>query len=1195
MKLTVLLGPAGSGKTFRCLEGLRGAERNGRRGLLFVPDQFTYAADRLLFEGEGFSGTRKVRILSFSRLAHLVCRQPAISEMGRRMLLRRVVHEMDRETLGPVANLRGQIGLVDALASAIKELRAIAGPHTASRLADAAGDDAKLISLSEIIAAYDRHLGAAGQVDPQDRHHLAAGLLAGSGFGDGAPVWVDGFASFTPAEKALLEALLTIASETTITLCCDPADAKTARGLVAERTPHGVVPGSPEFMRELRSGLPRPVFLPTLRTLLWLDTISGGSGATEGLPSSDPRFDAQPALGEIARGLFLRTASVKPAAADSSTAGATATGSTAADSSTAVSIDSPAHPYEEVRDWACKIDRWTRLSDEPIRYRDIALLVRDIEAYRPLIKEIFGRYGISYFIDERRDITAHPIVRFHLSALELAASGWSRENVLSILRNPLLGLSPMACDLLENLSLEYGIEYDVWFQTRWETYRLPDREQFEVDPADDPEEGADADRLQAKVDRDETRRDLSAKCIRAEIQPLTERLRQFSSAWSDDGGSFAEGSAALRSLLVDCLRLAGTGDRPPPFEESWSSEEEEQIRTLLEGTLDLGEELLGGLAMDVHLFAKLMRDALTGATVGVTPRSLDAVVVAEPRRARVNEVRRVILGGAQAGSFPRVPVPDPVLTDPDREQLTAQGLPIMPVADTHVEEDPYLFYIACTRATERLWVTRPRTDLSGDPTEPSPYLRDLARAAGVADWKSAAMKPSPDKAIQPLRDCVHASELAASLAAASASMTPPDRAALFQSVEEKLAPEPGILTQADHCAAQVHDPLPHRLAPEVLDDLYREGIIQTSASGLETFARCPYQYFARQVLRLEPRPEAVLTPRSTGSAVHEALSLLFRPGELPPNEDEAAKAARAIFDRLSQREEYDIFKVHPPSAYQWDRTGRHLQLFARTETRRLHQGNIQPAGAELGFGLTGEADQLQRLRDILGDRLSVSLLPGAKALPSLDLTLPADLIGRDAPGGENRWLVRLRGRIDRLDVSQTEGGGFKAVVIDYKSSISYKNVLEGLPLGTDLQIAVYLLVAKELGLIPAAGLYYSFKPSSRTEGESFKDANLYKFGIKGLYSTAIAASVDPEGAFGLRGTEKKPKGLTDEGLEGQLEAARRQIRLLTTGILCGHVRPYPVSQKDKLPCEHCDFAPMCRFRASTHATRSSIPGGEDEA
>ena len=1175
MKLTVLMGPAGSGKTFRCLEGLRSAERNGQRGLLFVPDQFTYAADRMLLEREGFSGTRHVRILSFSRLAHLVCRQPAISEMGRRMLLRRVVHEMDRETLGPVARLQGQVGLVDALAGAIKELRAIAGPQTATRLAEAAGDDPKLKSLSEIIAAYDRHLSAAGQVDPQDRHHLAAGLLAGSGFGERAPVWVDGFASFTPAEKALLEAMLSIASETTITLCCDPADAKVARHLAAERADHGIGPGSPEFMRELRGQLSRPVFLPILRTLLWLDAISGRAVATEEMPSSAPRYESQPTLSSVEQGLFRRAASSKPGGA-------------------AVSISSPAHPYDEVRDWARTIDRWARLSDEPVRYRDIALLVRDIEAYRPLIREIFGRYGISYFIDERRDITAHPIVRFQLSALELAASGWSRENVLSVLRNPLLDLSPTTCDLLENLSLEYGIEYDVWFQTRWETYRLPDLEQFEVDPADGPEEDGDADRIQAKVARDGIRRHLSAERIRADIQPHIERLRRFSSEWTDLGRSFGDGSAALRNLLSDCLQLAGASGRPPSFEESWSSEEEDQIRTLLRETFDLGEKLLGGLAMDVHLFTKLIRDALTGATVGVTPRNLDAVVVAEPRRARVNEARRVILGGAQVGSFPRIPVPDPVLTDPDREQLTAHGLPIMPVADTHVEEDPYLFYIACTRATEQLWVTRPRTDLSGDPTEPSPYLADLARAAGAQTERSAPAKPGPGAPTRPLRQCAHTGELAAALASAGAAMTLSDRSALLRTAGEQLAPEPEILVQAHHCAGRLHDVLPHRLAPEVLDDLYREGVIRTSASGLETFARCPYQHFARQVLRLEPRPEAVLTPRSTGSAVHKALSILFRPGELPPDEDGAAKGAREIFDRLSQEEEYEIFKVHPPSAYQWDRTGRHLQLFARTEMRRLKQGVIQPAGAELGFGLPGEPDQLRRLKDILGDRLSITVHPDEMALPSLDLTLPADLIGREAPGGGTRWRIQLRGRIDRLDILQTAEGEFRAVVIDYKSSISYKNVLEGLVLGTDLQIAAYLLVAKELGLIPAAGLYYSFKPSSRTRGDTFNEANLYKFGIKGLYSAAVADQIDPEGAFSLRGTDKKPKGLTDEELGRQLEAARRQIRLLTAGILRGHLRPYPVSQKDKLSCEHCDFAPMCRFRASTDPTRSTEPGGEDE-
>ena len=51
MAVRFVLGPAGSGKTHRCLLGLREAERAGRHAIYLVPEQFTYLADRELLSG----------------------------------------------------------------------------------------------------------------------------------------------------------------------------------------------------------------------------------------------------------------------------------------------------------------------------------------------------------------------------------------------------------------------------------------------------------------------------------------------------------------------------------------------------------------------------------------------------------------------------------------------------------------------------------------------------------------------------------------------------------------------------------------------------------------------------------------------------------------------------------------------------------------------------------------------------------------------------------------------------------------------------------------------------------------------------------------------------------------------------------------------------------------------------------------
>ena len=97
MQARFLLGPAGSGKTFRCLAEIRAALRDDPRGppLIFLaPKQATFQLERQLLGDPGLTGYTRLQILSFERLAGFVLKElrrprPALlSEEGRVMVLR---------------------------------------------------------------------------------------------------------------------------------------------------------------------------------------------------------------------------------------------------------------------------------------------------------------------------------------------------------------------------------------------------------------------------------------------------------------------------------------------------------------------------------------------------------------------------------------------------------------------------------------------------------------------------------------------------------------------------------------------------------------------------------------------------------------------------------------------------------------------------------------------------------------------------------------------------------------------------------------------------------------------------------------------------------------------------------------------------------------------------------------------------
>jgi len=1237
MNVRALIGPAGSGKTHRCIAALRRCEREGRRALLLVPDQFTYAADRLLLEDGDLKGTRLVRVLSFRRLAHLLAADaggpPVISEQGRRMLLRAVVHATPVAELGPLGSVRETTGFIAALAAVLKEVKGIAGRDAVDRLERAgAGDPAvqagagdatagdatagpgaaepKVRALARLIARYDAAIDTAGFADPEERIHAAARRIeALPEPWRTRPVWIDGFAGFRPEDKALIETLAHASASVTLSLCADPAEADALLAEAAHARSRGNWTSASDFLLERRGRLERPAFLPTLRTLLWLQEIFGEGLELERLETR-PRFRASTVLGRLEAGLFRPTPQSAPSPPPAA-------------GTLDISLLRADHPYEEVAAWARLIDRWTRLDEPPVRYRDVAVIVRDLDAYRPLVLEIFRRYAMPVFIDERRDATAHPLLRLVLAALQLASRGWTREAVVAMLRNPYLGVPADVADRIELLSIEYGIEFERWWETDWEVFDLPERERLEVaretdeqdaggsssgaddpygasdsdpgdaDRADDSDPDAAPNRAADAHDRQRRRRELAAAEAREVASRFFPSWRSFCESWRTGPLTFMAGARSIRRLLAEALAPNGwVSRRPLP---TWSEEETQRIGALLEDLLADGTALMGTAPIDATAFARLLRDALAQASIGQTPRNLDAVVVAEPRRARINETRRVILGGLDAGAFPRLNIQDPLFSDAERERLAGRGLPMAYTAAQQAEEDPYLFYVACTRATERLVVSYPARAGDGRQSESSPYLAEIVQALGHP--LGAGDEASPDPHLGALAACQHAAELTPRLAGALVGLRDSPRAwaQAAAACREHLQEASEAVEAAFACAERLGRDLPDQLDPLLAIEEFADGAITTSVSRLETFVRCPFQYFARFVLGLEPRPEPVLTPRSTGSAAHDALQRFFEqappgfPGDLGNLGDpgEIARRIRGIFNVLAGDEAYRVFQVDPPSAYRWDRTRRGLEFFLRAELERLRDAAFRPVAFELGFGAeAGVGPDPQALRSVLarGERLKIP------SLPAVEIDLDREALRAIGLPADRRWHLRLRGRIDRLDVRASSDGPPAALVIDYKHSRRSTSVHKEILQGLNLQAGIYLIaVERLLGLPPAAGLYYGYTPRPHSTERSEKLGNPLEFQLQGVCAVDAIQQIDASGAFLTPGRGSHPQAVEPERLAGLLARTQEEVRAVGLEILRGRIRAHPVWAGQGLPCERCDYARICRFDARRHPVRVAEP------
>ena len=231
-----LLGPAGSGKTFLCLDEIRRAlleQPSDPALLLLAPKQATFQLERQLLAEPALQGYMRLHILSFERLADFVLTQlrqpvpPLLSENGRIMVLRALLARR-RDDLQIFRASAGLAGFATQLSHQLRELqRRRLAPESVRALAGQPGASPslrrKLLDLALLLADYQNWLSQHNFADADSLPDLAAAapaLPAARTFFISA-LWLDGFAEITPQELNLLAALAPHCPKMTLAFCLE--------------------------------------------------------------------------------------------------------------------------------------------------------------------------------------------------------------------------------------------------------------------------------------------------------------------------------------------------------------------------------------------------------------------------------------------------------------------------------------------------------------------------------------------------------------------------------------------------------------------------------------------------------------------------------------------------------------------------------------------------------------------------------------------------------------------------------------------------------------------------------------------------------------------------------------------------------------------------------------------------------------
>lgn len=1155
MGVSFVIGRAGSGKTQYCVDALLAElarEDDERRLIMLVPEQASAQMERTLARRSPRGGYWRAEVLSFTRLARRVfdaCGgEPEPLNAGARALALRVVAAKSPQAaaaFGKAARTHGFFASLDRLIGELmnedvtpEQLR-----QAAQRLDDGA-TRGRVEAIASLYSAYEAWLGE-DRIDPAQRLAALRARLHAAAWLRDARIWVDGFASFTGQELETLVALARMAEDMTISLMFDAASGPAAsRGAGSEPAPYGEdAPIDPLRLfhrieathRQLRRRFADEgvAVKPTVRLV----------------DNPPPRFADAPQLAWLEWGLANESA---PAGEQASSPAGTALRI----------IECDTHRVE--LEQAARFVRERVIgSGGKLRFRDFAIIARDLSPFTNLVDDVFSRYEIPYFLDRRRPLGAHALPRFVAGLLDCVAQDLAPGPMVRLLRSGLLPLGREQAEVLEAIVTEHEVRgAATWRQPGWRFDRPRARNARDGDEQNGATFDAYAGARQGIVDA---------------LEPLIELHRRGEPA---TGAQWARTLAETLAALKIEQRMGAWIEQAEREKQRESAEVHRAAWESLCAVLEDFDRVLADVPLELAEFAAALRGTLREQTVGLAPPMLDQVLVSSIDRSRHPEIKWAWVFGVNEGLFPARPADDVLLSAAQRAELNSAGAAAPKPKREDALAEPMLFYIALTRASDGVVISYAKVDGEGEEMFASPLLANVRRILpGIA-----VERPADD----PLPTCRW--EFARGYLDAHADRGRPERQQWYRALRARLS---RTLTDAAEFDRMLRGlefrntcaPVPGFALSDELD----EGVVwRGSASELETYLQCPFKHFVRHGLHIRDLAGPKPLPLDLGNAAHEILAATFaaviQSGDDVSRLDDEGWLARlhAAAEQYEARQPADLMRRRPQAGYLVRILYGRLEDTVLAHAARYRLGRWRPLAVECAFGREPKP----------------GLPAGGGAQAAAQRAFGPLEIAID---GERR--AQFTGFIDRIDI-ETGAERPRYLVYDYKSTV---NTLSSDYLLDDL-LALFLYslaVEQELGdgserayvrgglLAP---LFLEFKDSNYVQQADLATQRLHMLKPRGKFDQHLAtvlhrklsSSQSPVAQMRLLkkgGFEKNCDARPPWEIDRLFALARRTMVQATVGIADGVIEVAPLVEDKTLACQRCAYRSICRYEAPLNRAR----------
>lgn len=1111
MSLQFYFGPSGSGKSRKLhTDMLEWAAREPERNFLFlVPDQFTMQTQFDLVNASKNKGIMNIDVLSFGRLSHRIFEEtgfgtkPVLDDTGKSLVLRKVAEDV-KDTLPVIGPNLHKLGYIHEVKSALSEFMQYGiAPDQVSELADYAKGRGtlhyKLKDLQTLYHGFQAYIRDRF-VTTEETLELLTRAVERSAIIKNSVVVFDGFTGFTPIQNRLIQRLMELTERVIISITID-----------IHENPFQMT-GDQELFHLSKK---------TVKDLCRLAEEAGVERTDDIYLKEEPlyRFRENPQLAHLEKHLFRYP--LKPYEKKENH----------------IRIMEALSPSEEARQ-VCMQIRELVLS-EGYSYRDIAVVVGDMETYGDYLEREGLRYEIPMFMDRTRGLLLNPFIELIRSSLKICLTDFSYEAVFHYLRSGLADFENEEIDKLENYVLALGIRgKKKWSQAFTRKPKAADEEK----------------QLLLLEQLNQTREKLMDQ-----LEPLLLKRKT--------AGEYVR-------VLYDFITKAGIQEKLAAYENYFKSmqmmdkaKEYAQVYRLVMELFEQIDGLLSEEPISIQEFADILDAGFAEIEIGIIPGGVDRIMVGDMERTRLKQVKVLFFLGVNDGNIPGNNAKGGIISDIDREFLQESGVELAPTPRQQMYIQRLYLYMNLTKPSDRLYLSYARVSSEGKSIRPS-YLIDMVRRLypGIT-VERPDMEKHPVTQIAgyldgltylagALRDYAAGNQNSLNAQEVSALLSLYDRNEEYGALAEKM--EEAAFMQYRH------SPLSHVVAKAIYGSM-----LENSVSRLEQYASCAYAHFLQYGLKLQEREEYSFEQVDLGNLYHTVLELFadklgdngFTWFDFP--EEEGDRLLKEALEICAGAYGETILYSNARYEYMIDRIYRILKRTIRTLKSQLQGGSFTPAHFEMSFS---------KVEDL--ETVNIALTEKEK--------------------------MKLRGRIDRIDTCEDEDHVY-VKIIDYKSG-NKKFDLAALYYGLQLQLVVYMNVASEIEkkkhpdkeIVPAALLYYHVSDPMIREEKEISPEEINEKLLKELRTTGIVNNAEKVITLLDRNftdksllvpVERKKDGsfstsssvIAKEDYETVSAFVNHKIRQFGKEILSGNIELSPCEMGTGTSCTYCAYKDVCEF------------------